>query len=95
MRIISIPTALDQLRFAVKNPATLERDTRAIASKDCKLLTVARKVEAIQDVEKEAKIAKEVPKRMRFPLQLLDNQVSSTNFWLLRSVTSHFQALYG
>ena len=66
MRIISILTALDQLRVTVKikiNAATLERDTRAIASVDSKLLTTAAKVEAVLDVKKrEAKIAKEMPK---------------------------------
>ena len=75
------------------NAATLERDTRAIASLDYKLLTTALKVEAVLDVEREAGIAKELPKHMRFLLQLLDNRALSTSFWLLRSVTSHFQAL--
>ena len=48
------------------NATTRERDTRAIASIDCKLLTTATKVEAVLDVEREAKVAKEMPKRIRF-----------------------------
>ena len=63
-----------QLRVAVKNAATLERDPRGMATLDCKLLATATKVEAVLDVEREAKIAKEMPKRTHFLLQLLDNQ---------------------
>ena len=63
-----------------KNAATLERGTRAMAALDCKLLATATKVEVVLDVEREAKIAKEIPKRIRFLLQLLDNRVLSTSF---------------
>ena len=81
MRILGILAAL-AISFASpsKNAATLERDTRVIATLDCKLLATATKVEAVLDVERDAKIAKEVPKRMRFLLQLLDNQARSTSF---------------
>ena len=58
-----------------------------MATLDCKLLATATKVEAVLDVEREAKIAKEIPKRARFLLQLLDNRALSTSFWLLWSVT--------
>ena len=64
-----------------------------MATLDCKLLATATKVEAVLDVEREAKIAKEMSERMRFPLQVLDNRAWSTDIWLLRSVTSHFPAL--
>ena len=94
MRIVGILTALAiSTAPPSKNAAALERDTRAMATLDCKLLATATKVEAVLDVEREAKIAKEIPKRTRFLLQLLDNQALSTSFWLLRSVTSHFPAL--
>ena len=89
MRIIGILTAL-AISFASpsKNAATLERDTRALATLDCKLLDTATKVEAVPGVDREAKIAKEMPKRTRFLLQLRDNLASSTSLWLLRNVTS-------
>ena len=76
MRIIGILTAL-AISFALpsKNAASLERGTRAITTSDCKLLAAATEVEAVLDVEREAKIAKETPKCMRFLLQLLDNRV--------------------
>ena len=70
------------------------RDTRAITTLDCKLIATITKVEAVLDVEREAKIAKEMQQCMRFLLQLLDNQALSTSFCLPRSVTSHFQALF-
>ena len=94
MQIIGILTTL-AISFASpsKNAATLERDTRAMATLDCKLSATATKVEAVLDVEREDKIAKEVPKHTRFLLQLLDNRALSTSFWLLRSVTSLFPAL--
>ena len=63
-----------------KIAATLERDTRAMATLDCKLLATAMKVEAVLYVEREAKIAKEIPKRTRVLLQLLDNRTLSTSF---------------
>ena len=85
-----ILTALDQ---ASKNAATLERDIRAIASLERKLLMRATEVEAVLVVEREANIANEMPQRVHFLLQLLDNRALSTSFWLLRSVMSHFQAL--
>ena len=95
MRIIGTLTAL-AISFASlsKNVATLERDTRSMATLDCKLLATATKVEAVLDVEREANIAKEIPKHLRFLLQLLDNRALSTSFRLLRSVTSHFLALF-
>ena len=94
MRNIGILTVLAiSFESPLKNAATLERDTRAMATLDCKLLAPATKAEAVLDVEREAKIAKEMPKRTRFLLQLLDNQASSTSFWLPRSVTSHYLAL--
>ena len=87
MRIISILSALDHLPVAEKNKkqknkktVTLERDTRAIASLDCKSLTTATKVEAALDVERETKTVKEMPKRMRVLLQPLDNPALSTRF---------------
>ena len=84
MRIIGVFTALAiNIMSPSKNAATLERDTRAV---DCKFLATATKVEAVPDVEREAKIAK-IPKRTRFLLQVLDNRALSTSFWLLRSVT--------
>ena len=88
MRIIGLFTALAiNIASPSKNAATLERDTRAMATLDCKLLATATKVEAVMDVEREDKIAKEIPVRTRFMLQLLDNRALSTSFWLLRSVT--------
>ena len=88
MRIIGIFTALAiSIASPSNNAATLERDTRAMVILDCKLLATATKVEVVLDVEREAKIAKEIPKRTRFLLQLLDNRALSTSFWLLRSVT--------
>ena len=44
-----------------KNAATLERDIRAMATSGYKLLATATKVEAVLDVEREAKIAKQIP----------------------------------
>ena len=64
-----------------------------MATLDCTLSATATKVEAVLDVEREAKIAKKIPKRTCFLLQLLDNQALITSSWLLRSVTSHFPAL--
>ena len=93
MRIIPVGifTALAMsIASPSNNAATLERDSRAMATLDRKLL--ATKGEAVLDVDKEAKIAKEMPKRTRFLLQQLDNQALSTSFGLLRSVTSHFPA---
>ena len=58
-----------------------------MATLDCKLLATATTVEVVLDVEREAEIAKEIPKRTRFLLQLLDNRALSTSFGLLRSVT--------
>ena len=84
--------ACHQLWIAVKNANTLERDTRAIATSDRKLLATATKVESVLDVKREAKIAKEMPKRVRILHQLHDNRAFSISFWLLRSVTSHFPA---
>ena len=51
--------ACHQLRVAIKNAATQERDTRAMATSDCKLFATATKVGAILDVEREAKIARD------------------------------------
>ena len=93
-RIIGIVTTL-AISFASssKNAATLGRHTRAIGTLDCKLLATANKLELALDVEREANIAKEMPKCMLFLLQLLDSPALSTSFWLLRSVMSHLQAL--
>ena len=67
MQIISILTAL-AISFASlsKNAATLERDARAIATLNCKLLEIVTKVEAVLDVEGEAKFAKRDAKTYAF-----------------------------
>ena len=58
MRIIGIFTALAiNIASPSKDAATLERDTRAMATLGCKLLATAAKVEAVLDAEREAKIA--------------------------------------
>ena len=56
MQVIGILTAL-AISFGLpsKNANTLERDTRAIATLDCKLLATATKVGSVLDVEREAK----------------------------------------
>ena len=65
MHIIGILMVL-AISFASpsKNAATLERDTRAIAALDYKLVATATNVEAALNVEREAEIAKEMPKRI-------------------------------
>ena len=52
-----------RLRVAVKNAATMKRDTRAIASLGCKLSAKDKKVKAVLDIEREAKTANDMPKQ--------------------------------
>ena len=75
MRIIGILTAL-AISFVSpsKNAATLERDARAIATLDCKLLATAIKVEAVLDIEREAKLQKRCQKVCVFCIRYITTE---------------------
>ena len=93
MRIIGILTAL-AISFASpsKIAATLERDT---TSSHLRLPVVSHSSEGRSGTGfgKISQNCKEMLKRTRFLLQVLDKRTLGTSFGLLRSATSQFSAL--